>query len=220
MKVDYVDHMGTDLTVANAARVSFNKHKEEFDKFDSKLIKYLADHNHWTPFAHPQITLRMTAPVPIRTQCYKHKQGFVENETSRRYTEDDVTFFMPDGWRGKPTNGAKQGSSNETIETILIKDGVVTYEADVYDLVDNHYGASLCLYNSMLEGGICVEQARFVLPQAMMCQWYWTGSLAAFGRFYKQRSDSHAQKEIQDLADMVGEVIQPLFPVSWKALVE
>lgn len=205
MDVEYVDHMGSDLTVVNAARVSFNKHKEEFDESDSKLIKYLASHNHWTPAAHPQITLRMKAPVFIRTQCFKHKQGFVENEVSRRYVDDMPTFFYPSSWWGKPVGNAKQGSSEEEIKG---------YD-DPYDVL-----VKFCLtqYESMIEAGVAPEQARMVLPQSMYTEWYWTGSLAAYARFYKQRSDPHAQKEIQDLAQMVGDIIQPLFPVSWEAL--
>jgi thymidylate synthase (FAD) len=217
MNVEYVDHMGSDLTVVNAARVSFNKHKETFDEKDAKLIRYLASHGHWTPFGHATVTLRINAPVPIRTQCYKHKVGFIENEVSRRYTDEDVEFYMPDGWRKKPKNGAKQGSSEETVESISFYGG---NSDSVTDLVTEHYEYSLDLFNAMIAAEICVEQARFVLPQGMMCKWYWTGSLASFARFYKQRSDAHAQKEIQNLAKMVGEVIQPLFPISWEVLTE
>ena len=109
--VELVDHMGSDLTVANAARVSFSTHKEEFEDKDAKLINYLAKHNHWTPFAHPQITLRIKAPIAIRTQLFKHKQGFVENEVSRRYVATEPEFYEP-RWRSKPTKGAKQGSDD------------------------------------------------------------------------------------------------------------
>lgn len=214
MKAEYIDHLGDDLMVVNAARVSFNKHKDTFDEGDRKLIGYLAKNNHWSPFAHPQITLRMDAPVPIRTQCFKHKVGFVENEVSRRYTDEDVTFYMPDGWRGKPKNGAKQGSSEDLIETVRF----YGEDVSVSTFVSEHYDYSLELFNSMVAGGICVEQARFVLPQGMMVKWYWTGSLASFARFYRQRSDSHAQEEIQELAKAVDAVIRPLFPVSWAAL--
>lgn len=203
MQVEYVDHMGSDLTVVNAARVSFGKHKDTFDDSDAKLIKYLCRHGHWTPFAHPQICLRMKAPVFVRTQCFKHKTGFVENEVSRRYVDDAPTFYIPDVWRGRPTDGAKQGSSGE-----------VKLESEV----EGFFEYCLRYYQMMLAKGVAPEQARMVLPQSMYTQWYWTGSLAAYARFYKQRSDSHAQKEIQDLAKMVGETIQPLYPASWEAL--
>lgn len=220
MKVEYVDHMGSDLTVVNAARVSFDKHKEEFDESDTKLISYLSSHQHWTPFAHPTVQLRITAPVFIRTQCFKHKQGFVENEISRRYVNDEPSFFMPSAWRGAPTNGAKQGSADtivtELSHTELDKEFNEDFSPTFF--VEMHNEASLNLYNWLLHSGVAPEQARMVLPQSMYTSWYWTGSLAAYARFYKQRTDPHAQKEIQDLAVMVGDIIRPLFPVCWEAL--
>ena len=228
--VDYVDHMGSDLTVCNAARVSFNKESEwglDFDAIerlkscpynkddvrilkekDEKLIRYLAKHNHWTPFAHPQITLRIKAPISIRTQFFKHKQGFVENEISRRYVSYEPEFYIP-SWRSKPTDGAKQGSEDFVIEET---------RTNLYDAICREsYEKALHVYNTLIENGIAPEQARFVLPQGMYTEWYWTGSLAAFARFYKQRIDEHAQWEIQQYAEAVGKIIQPLFPV-WKCL--
>lgn len=226
MNVDYVAHMGDDLMVVNAARVSFAKHSETFGDADDRLINYLAAHGHWTPFAHPQVTLRMKAPIFVRTQCFKHKQGFVENEVSRRYVDDEPEFFVPDAWRGKPTNGAKQGSSEETITELAHEPHEEDLWADIdvgFDpmwYIEHHHNACLNLYNWYIKSGVAPEQARMILPQSMYTQWYWTGSLAAYARFYKQRIDPHAQKEIQDLARMVGDIIQPLFPVSWAALTQ
>ena len=229
--VELMDHMGTDLTVCNAARVSFNKESSwglDFDaierlkscpyknedvrllrKEDEKLIRYLAKHNHWTPFAHPQITLRVKAPVSIRTQFFKHKQGFVENEISRRYVSYEPEFYSPT-WRGKPTDGAKQGS-----------DDFITEESktNLFDAIYREsYETALHVYNTLIEKGIAPEQARFVLPQGMYTEWYWTGSLAAFARFYKQRMDDHAQWEIREYSIAIGKIIEPYFPVSWKHL--
>ena len=229
--VDYVDHMGSDLTVCNAARVSFNKESEwglDFDAIerlkscpynkddvrilkekDEKLIRYLAKHNHWTPFAHPQITVRVKAPVSIRTQFFKHKQGFVENEISRRYVSYEPEFYIP-SWRSKPTDGAKQGSEDFVIEET---------RTNLYDAICREsYEKALYVYNTLIENGIAPEQARFVLPQGMYTEWYWTGSLAAFARFYKQRKDDHAQWEIREYASAIGKIIEPFFPVSWKCL--
>jgi thymidylate synthase (FAD) len=229
--VELVDHMGTDLTVCNAARVSFNKESEwglDFDAIarlkscpynkddvrllkekDEKLIRYLAKHNHWTPFAHPQITLRVKAPVSIRTQFFKHKQGFVENEISRRYVSYEPEFYSPT-WRGKPTDGAKQGSEDFITEET---------RTNLYDAIYREsYETALHVYNTLIEKGIAPEQARFVLPQGMYTEWYWTGSLAAYARFYKQRKDDHAQWEIREYANAVGKIIEPYFPVSWKHL--
>lgn len=217
MKVDYVDHMGTDLTVVNAARVSFDKHHDEFDESDAGLLRYLARNNHWTPFAHPNVCLRITAPVFIRTQCFKHKVGFTENEVSRRYVDDTPDFYYPDVWRAAPTGGAKQGSGSDTVASIEVG----TYGHNTPDK-EYRYAVVECvkLYEAMIVGGIAPEQARMVLPQSMMTSFYWTGSLAAYARFYKQRTDSHAQQEIQVLAHMVGDIIQPLYPESWKVLTE
>ena len=228
--VHLVDHMGSDLTVCNAARVSFNKesewcqdeeavtrlaetgsqyHKEDvlmLCEKDKKLIKYLATHNHWTPFAHPQITLRIKAPISIRTQFFKHKQGFVENEISRRYVSFEPEFYTPQ-WRGKPTDGAKQGS-----------DDLIDVDHETERGFDNALRLCLYNYNELLRNGVAPEQARFVLPQGMYTEWFWTGSLAAYARFYKQRIDEHAQWEIREYAATIGRVIEPLFRESWSYL--
>lgn len=227
MDVSYIDHMGSDLTVVNAARVSFDKHKTSEEAnwndepgSDYRLVKYLATNAHWTPFAHPTIQLRMTAPVCIRTQCFKHKQGFVENEISRRYVDEAPEFFMPETWRGRPVNGAKQGSSDTVITELIHTEQDKEFNQDFSPafFVAMHNEASLNMYEWLLASGVAPEQARMVLPQSMETSWYWTGSLAAYARFYKQRTDPHAQKEIQDLAAMVGDIIRPLFPVCWEAL--
>jgi thymidylate synthase (FAD) len=217
--VQFVSCMGDDLTVVNAARVSFNKESEweevnhEGDGIlsekDIKLIRYLAKHKHWTPFAHPQITLRIKAPIFIRTQLFKHKVGFVENEVSRRYVSDPPSVYFP-RWRGKPTNGAKQGS-----EDFMNID-------DDYNLVNRHYEMTvreaLLTYDELLKRGVAPEQARSVLPQGTYTEWWWTGSLSAYARVYHQRSDSHAQWEVQQYAHAIGQIIEPLFPESWKVL--
>jgi len=222
--VQYVDHMGSDLTVVNSARVSFNKASEwegeqhwtgyrqqKLSERDGKLIKYLATHKHWTPFAHPQITLRIKAPIFIRTQLFKHKVGMTENEVSRRYVSDPPSVYMP-RWRGKPTNGAKQGS-----EDFMPID-------DDYNTVNRHYEMcvrdALLTYEELLKRGVAPEQARSVLPQGTYTEWWWTGSLSAFARVFTQRSDPHAQWECQQYADAISRIIQPLFPHSWAALTQ
>lgn len=207
--VEYVSHMGDDLTVVNAARVSFNKESTEFLERDEKLLNYLAKHNHWTPFAHPQITLRLKAPISIRTQFFKHKQGFVENEISRRYVTFEPEVYCP-SWRSKPTNGAKQGSE-DFIENVDDRNSCYLAYSQVID-------QCIDTYNLLLRKGVAPEQARFVLPQGTYTEWWWTGSLAAYARFYGQRSDPHAQWEIREYAEAVGNIIEPLFPASWKAL--
>jgi len=204
--VEYVSHMGNDLTVANAARVSFNKESDEFVEKDEKLISYLAKHNHWTPFAHPQITLRIKAPIFVRTQLFKHKVGFTENEISRRYVKYAPEFYVPK-WRSSPTDNAKQGSSDFIQNTENLE---ILYTLTALDSVNT--------YNKLLELGVAPEQARAILPQGTYTEWWWTGSLSAYARVFKQRIDTHAQWEVQQYAAAISQIIQPLFPICWKHL--
>lgn len=212
--VRLVDKMGTDLTVVDAARVSFGKRsafnpdgtlKEE----DQKLLKFLAKEHHWTPYAHPQVQFHIKAPIFVRTQLFKHKVGLVENEISRRYVTDPPEFYMPK-WRGKPTNGRKQGSSDfmEDVDSLSRLNG----------LANIVHTTALNAYETALATGAAPEQARGLLPQNMYTEWYWTGSLAAMHRVWKLRVDKHAQWETQQYAAAIGTLIAPLFPHSWEVL--
>lgn len=226
IKVDYVDHMGTDLTVVNAARVSFDKESsweygetidqeygpirlEHLSDADVKLIAYLAKHNHWSPFAHTSIQLRVKAPIFVARQLVKHQVGGVWNEVSRRYVDSEPEFYFPEVWRGRPTDGAKQGSSGEVthVRGVLVSHGA-------------QYAAITALgtYNHLIDGGVAPEQARMILPQNMMTEWYWTGSLMFFARVCAQRLDPHAQAETSEVARQIANIVRPLFPVSWMAL--
>ena len=230
LKVELVNHMGDDLSVVNAARVSFDKVSEwkevneegaehthysmnyippskVMKEDDVRLIKFLAKHDHWTPFGHTAISLRMAAPVPIRTQCFKHKIGLIENEESRRYIKSVPEIYIPLEFRSIPEGSIKQGSGEIHRRS---KDWVKVYEDHVKEVVK--------LYLFMLDDGICPEQARLILPQGAIVNWIWTGNLMSFANFYNKRIDSTAQKEIQALAIKVDEVISPLYPVSWAAL--
>lgn len=373
MKAEYINHMGDDLMVVNSARVSFDKESEwvstpsceAFPLFnrglgaaDTKLITYLARHNHWTPFSHPQITLRETVPIFVARQRFKHMVGFTYNEVSRRYVDDEPEFFTPAEWRVRPVGSVKQGSGTEKLpqpdfrQGFCIQCGVeisqskrhqgggqtkkycsvqckttftnrnrnpyknifnnakarATREGKAWELefdsfefpehcpylgikldysqgkekiqpnspsfdrknpslgyvegnveIISHKANSMksnatpdemvkmaeavllrhrgyipnyehsyegvCkkavrLYNDMVADGYSPEQARMILPQSMMTSYYVTGSLAAFARAYKQRIDGHAQQEIQQLARQWGEIIAPLYPVSWAALTQ
>ena len=218
MKVEYVDHMGSDINVVNAARVSFAKETQEFDlEKDSKLINYLAKHNHWSPLAHTSVSIRVKAPIFMARQFVKHQIGLVWNEESRRYIDDEPEFYKPVIWRGRPEN-VKQGSSDSEVKILRWND----YEGDQY--ADNVYNNLIenCkyIYDNMLESGVAPEMARMVLPQSVMTNWIWTGSLVAFARVCKLRLDSHAQKEAQELAHKINDVVAPLYPVSWGALME
>jgi len=207
ISVSYVDHMGDDLSVVNAARVSFHKESNEFTSNDNKLINYLAIHNHWTPFGHTSISLRLKAPIFVARQAGKHQVGFVWNEVSRRYVDEEPEFYSPKEWRGRADN-VKQGSAGVVVPKF--DDDEITFN----DAMDG----CLFAYTNLLEKGIAPEQARMILPQNMMTEWIWTGSLAAFSRVCKLRLDPHSQMEIQELAGMIKAVVEPLFPGSWAAL--
>lgn len=221
MKVEYIDHMGNDDSVVNAARVSFAKTASLFSDVENEsLIRYLAKHNHWTPFSHTAITLRMQAPISIRTQCYKHKVGFSENEESRRYISTAPEYYLPT-FRHKPDRSIKQGSG-EAIEEITGTYSSGDPATYTQEFLQNEYSNlldhAIRTYEAFISLGVAPEQARFILPQGVETQWVWTGNLQSFARFYSLRTDPHAQKEIQELAKMVGGIIQPLYPVSWKYL--
>jgi thymidylate synthase (FAD) len=216
--------MGTDLSVVNAARVSFDKKSEwyydsekaEWDLFekDEKLISYLAKHNHWSPFAHTTISLRIKSPIFVARQLVKHQVGLAWNEVSRRYVDSEPEFWFPKEWRGKPVN-AKQGSSG-----VFDKKFMVEGNKEIMDVhSSNLCHASLELYKRAVYEGVAPEQARMVLPQNTMTEWIWTGSLYAFARVCNLRLDAHAQSETQEVAKMISDIIQPLFPVSWGVLV-
>ena len=219
MEAELIDFSGTDLTVVNSARVSFDKESDwnkdipatdikELKESDVKLINYLAIHNHFTPFTHPTITLRENVPLFVARQRFKHMVGFSYNEVSRRYVDSPPEFYEPKEWRRRASN-AKQGSSEETVN---INRGAFI----------NEYKKAIknCewTYNHLLRLGVCPEQARMVLPQSMYTSYYVTGSLYAFARAYNLRSDPHAQKEIQYLASLWDKIINVLYPTSWAAL--
>lgn len=243
ISVDLIDHMGSDLSVVNAARVSFDKASEyrmmvgdqevdgpyyerlELSERDTRLIKYLADHNHWSPFAHAMASFRISAPVFVARQLQKHTVGLAWNEVSRRYVDTEPSFYTPETWRKRAEN-VKQGSSDEAVTAYLIHTSLhvdtVHDEPGNYDGTgyENEHINDLCLsaYHKLLEVGVCPEQARMVLPQSMMTQWIWSGSLMAFARVCKLRLDSHAQRETQEVAKGISDHMVKLFPVSWEVL--
>lgn len=279
MKATYINHMGDDLTVVNAARVSFKKTsdwemkgkepkyrssgyagepvknlsdadkgligflargctsgewnslieevtlkgisqayddfainpvtEEECEVYNKELIEIL-NHikqmpSHWTPFGHTSITLHLKMPIFVARQILKHQAGFVVNEVSRRYVTDEPEFYVPKEWR-KAAENVKQGSSDEVIGT------------DKYVGSEQHNQFALGYYQDLLDSNICAEQARMVLPQSMYTELWMTGNLYGWANMYNQRTDSHAQKETQELAKQIGEIIEPLFSESWAAL--
>ena len=194
--------MGSDLSIVNAARVSFaKKHKEFDDVGDTKLINYLAKHNHWSPFGHGSMQFAISAPVFVARQLVKHQVGLVWNEVSRRYVDNEPEFYTPTEWR-KSAENKKQGSSDETVE---------------YSVLPAYTFAKQC-YENMLRMDIAPEMARMVLPQSMMTEWYWSGTLYAFARVCNLRCKPDAQKETRDVGWGIDKHARELFPASWKAL--
>lgn len=253
MVAEYIDHMGSDLSVVNSAKSSFGKADTEFKpKEHTRLITYLArgmtqaDYDemvksiadctnaewvqeqmeqyrhtgsHFSPFCHATISIRLKAPIAIHAQFMKHTVGFSHNSTSRRYVSDIPEFFVPT-FRHAPTDNIKQGSGAEVKLAFTRKNDTYS-QADLQKLYAKHIEDCLSFYEFLTDKDgvdIAPEQARFVLPQGVMTEWVSTGSLYAWARLYNLRTDSHAQKEIQDLARMIGEIVEPLFPVSWQAL--
>lgn len=222
MEVALIDHMGSDLTIVNAARVSFAKESTwnfkgyfdddgneavELNKGDVGLINYLATHNHWTPFGHCFVQFRIKAPIFVARQLVKHQVGLVWNEVSRRYVDTPPEYYLPDTWRARPEGSVKQGSGDTHPDT-------VEFSAEMPEVI----AAFDELYLGLIEKGVAPEQARMVLPQNTMTEWYWSGSLAAFSRVCKLRLDPHTQAETTDIAQGINELIAPLFPVAWAAL--
>jgi len=214
-QVTLLKFTGSDLDVVNAARVSFHKESLELNEKDIKLIGYLAKHNHFTPFAHNSLTFRIKAPIFVARQLVKHQVGGVWNEVSRRYVDDEPEFYFPEVWRGKPVN-AKQGS-----------DGVVNYDKLSEFMVNklaarpqNLVAHILESYQALIDFGVAPEQARMILPQNTMTEWWWTGSLMFFARVCKQRLDPHAQEETRQIAQMINDSIPQEFEHSWKALMQ
>lgn len=205
MHAQIKDWMGSDLTVVNAARVSFSKESHEFSTGDSKLLNYLAKHNHWTPFGHIFAQFHMKAPIFVARQLVKHQIGLVWNEVSRRYVSDPPELYWPTVWRGKPPGSIKQGSDART-----------TFEVSTKTL--DIAAGMVEEYERLLAQGVAPEMARMVLPQNMYTEWYWSGSVMAFARICSLRCKPDAQAETRLLAEKIDSALEGVFPVTWAAL--
>jgi thymidylate synthase (FAD) len=209
MSVELLEVFGDDLTVVNAARVSFDKLSTEISQKDEKLISYLAKHNHNSPFFHPQARFRLKMPIFIAREWFRHQIGFARNEVSRRYVDTDPEFWLPTQLRQRDTN-KKQGSKQEPIQ----------YNGHCLAHIRATNEKALETYKYLLGHDVCPEQARAVLPQSMLTEFIETGSLAAYARLYTLRTHPSAQKEIQELAEQIGFLLAEKFPISWKALTQ
>lgn len=240
--IQYMDHMGTDLTVVNAARVSFDKESEwtyideyinyppqgggdlsvvqRLSERDTNLINYLAEHEHWTPFGQCNLQLRIKMPIFVARQMMRSNIGIVWNEVSRRYVDSEPEFYVPDVLRNRPDKSMKQGSGSGVIENIK---EYADHHEELWGVDEwmNHTFESISEdYRKLIKQGVCPEQARMVLPQSTYTEVVGNFTLAALARVYTQRADSHAQWEIQQYALAMGEVAKKYFPVSWEALTQ
>ena len=241
IEATYIDHMGSDLSVVNAARVSFGKNSNAIGYLalgdqpkialvsdrDKNLIKYLAEHKHMSPFGHAFASFHIKAPVFVARQLVKHK--FLRwNEISRRYVSDKPEFYSPEVWRGKAVD-KKQGSSDEVVKMLhwIVEDPELSIEGHTeYDNVSDTpdrwssyvNDRALDLYNAMLNSDVAPEQARMVLPQSIMTEWYWSGSLDAFADMCILRCKDDTQEETRQVADQISTAMKDLFPISWEAL--
>jgi thymidylate synthase (FAD) len=234
IKATYIDHMGSDLSVVNAARVSFGKKSSAVEwgwidiedrsgelvailnEQDTKLIHYLAKHKHFSPFGHAFASFHVKAPIFVARQLVKHK--FLRwNEISRRYVDDEPEFYVPEVWRGR-SKDKKQGSDGViTTSCVVDLDGEHTHPRYAADDVNT---VALTIYGRMVEAGVAPEQARMVLPQSTMTEWYWSGSLDAFADMCRLRCKDDTQYETRLVADQISVIMKDLFPVSWDALMK
>ena len=207
-KVDYVEHMGNDLTIVNSARVSFGKHKENLNEKDEKLINYLVKHRHTSTFEHNLVTFRFTVPLYVRSQHHRHRT-WSYNEISRRYTDINIQFSEPTDFRTQHKSNRQASNPDETTDPMLFTPVEKTSEA-----VKKHHEESMRLFNKMIEAGVCREQARGVLPQNMYTEYYGTVNLSNLLKFIDLRTHEGAQWEIQKVAEACLDIAEELWPVA------
>lgn len=207
--VELLEKFGDDLTVVNAARVSFAKESKEFSEQDAKLVRYLAKHHHVTPFFHPQLRFRIKMPIFVAREWFRHQIGFARNEMSRRYVDSEPECYIPkaEDLRARDPK-LKQGSKSEPVDN-----------SEMWRLLlEKSTNDSMETYKSLVANSVAPEIARMVLPQSMYTEFIETGSLAAYARLCALRLDPTAQKEIRDYATAVDTLLRDAFPVSWPAL--
>jgi len=207
MNIELLDSMGGDIDVVNAARVSMGKYTDELRVQDTRLISYLAEHGHKSPFFHVIVKTRITAPMFVARQWFRHEVGFARNETSRRYVDDEPEAWLPNVVRARPEGSVKQGSGGEH-----------PHQEDAYEVLHNSIHASIGDYNSLINMGVSPEQARSVLPMATHTQWIETASLFAYARLCRERLHQEAQQEIREAAQQIDAICSSVAPYAWVAI--
>jgi thymidylate synthase (FAD) len=205
IEVTYEHHGGTDLATVNSARVSFNKRSDELSDKDINLVSYLAEHKHTSPFNHAYATFTVKAPIFVARQLVKHEY-LPWNEVSRRYVDDEPEFYVPDVWRGRSAD-KKQGS-----------EGAIKLSLFRNNCINSAIGSCFKVYSELLEDGVAPEQARMILPQNTMTEWWWSGTVGAWAKMCNLRCKPDTQLETRIVADKISDKMGELFPVSWSAL--
>jgi len=216
-RVDYIEHMGSDLTIVNAARVSFGKHKQVMDEKDERLLEYLIKHRHTSPFEHCAVTFRFTVPLFVRSQHHRHRT-WAYNEISRRYTSYDIQFYEPKQFRSQHKSNRQASVLDSGVNPVLYPDlSDMDFGVKASDVVKNHHLKSLGLYELLINRGVCREQARGVLPQNMYTQYYGTVNMSNLFKFIDLRTHDGAQWEIAKAAEACLDIAMDLWPLSVSA---
>lgn len=210
--VEYVDHMGSDLTIVNSARVSFGKHKNELDEKDHKLINYLVKHKHTSTFEHNVVTFRFVVPMFVRSQHHRHRT-WSYNEISRRYTDVDLRFYSPERFRTQHSSNRQASNIDELVDPAIFR-YEDSGELKASAAVRNHHASSLKLYSDLISTGVCREQARGILPQNLYAEYYGTTNLSNLLKFIDLRTHEGAQWEIQKVAEACLTIAEDLWPVA------
>ena len=212
--VEYVQHMGEDITIVNSARVSFGKHKEQIDDKDRRLIRYLIKHKHTSTFEHNVATFRFVVPLFVRSQHHRHRT-WSYNEISRRYTDENLQFYEPINFRTQHKSNRQASNAEELVDPVIVPDLADTgFGLTASSRIKQHHAESVNLYNTLMARGVCREQARGVLPQNLYTEYYGTCNLNNLIKFIELRTHEGAQWEIQKVAEACLQVAESLWPIT------
>lgn len=212
-KVEYVEHMGSDLSVVNSARVSFGKHKQSLDEKDEKLINYLIKHRHTSTLEHCTVTFRFKVPLFVRSQHHRHRT-WSYNEISRRYTDYNIEFYEPESFRTQHESNRQASNQDELIDPRIYPENIINHNLKCSQAIRAYHKKGLRFFNDLIAAGVCREQARGVLPQNMYTEYYGTCNLGNILKFVDLRTHDGAQWEIQKVAESVLSIAKELYPIT------